>query len=89
MRAADLTALYCAAISRADPGNLPLPQILMQTEDVALGIKKPSRLFGAQHADVLHSLQPRKVVVLEHDASLLQLGNARRDVGHPEADGDL
>ena len=58
----------------------------MNAEIVALGVLEPGRLLCPQHAHVLDRLQSREVVVLENNASLLQLGDAGADVSYLEAD---
>src|SRR5690606_15549729 len=63
-----------------------LLQILMQAEDVALGILEPGRLLRAEHAHVLHGPEPRQVVVGERDAARLQVADGRGDVVDLEAE---
>src|SRR5690606_41570114 len=48
--------------------------ILVQAENVALGIVEPRGLLGAEHADVPDRLEPRQIVVGEDHAPALQLG---------------
>ena len=58
----------------------------MQAQDVAFGVAQPGGALRAEHADVLHRLETRQVVVVEDHAALLQPGDRRRDVGDLEAD---
>lgn len=53
----------------------PLRNILVQTQDIPLGIVEPGRLFRPQHADVPFGLEARQVIVGEDDPTALQLGD--------------
>src|SRR3569623_1660086 len=61
-------------------------QVLVNAEVETLGVFEPCRLLCAEHTYVVHRLQPRKVVVLKHYASALQLIDARSNVADAKAD---
>ena len=40
----------------------------MQAQDIPLGVIEPGRLFRAQHADMLHRLEARQVIIRKDHA---------------------
>src|SRR2546430_14515116 len=70
-------------------GGPVLPVPLMDAEDVPLGVLEPRRPVGTHHAHVPDGLQAGKIVVLEHDAALLHLGDLGHDVEELEAESRM
>jgi len=64
-------------------------QVLVNAEDVSLGVFEPGRFFGTEDADLVDGLEAGEVVVFEDHAAGGQGGHGCSGVGDFETDGGV